>query len=326
MLAWQAPLGQSPLWPAVSDGTTVYASAQTTNANTTVLSAVSATDGHALWSHDFGLVFSIGQPTIDGSRIYIAQCDGASQTYMFNFSVSGMFSWLVGFDAQWEHFWAPLVAPTGRMYFDGGTYGGLYGLDTNNGTRLFFNSSLEQEDQWSPLLLDGMVYTFLRGNLRVHDPKDGTILSTVTVSTLGFGASTPVSDGDKIYAVSRPNLYAFSPGAPAPDWTAYDDFIGVPAVANGVVYAIDGGVRLHARDAGSGAFLWTFPGDDALYYPPVVAGNYVYVASPNVVFAVNLSTHVSDWKATPGGWLSIAGGKLYVAQPDGTLSAYTLGH
>ena len=84
--------------------------------------------------------------------------------------------------------------------------------------------------------------------------------------------------------------------------------------------------QLRATDAGSGAFLWTFPGDGVLSYPPVVAGNYVYVASMNVAYAVKPSTQIAGWKGTPGGWLSVAGGNLYVAQPNGTLSAYTLGH
>ena len=99
----------------------------------------------------------------------------------------------------------------------------------------------------------------------------------------------------------------------------------MPAVANGAVYAISGG-QLFAIDAGSGARLWAFPGDGQLSYPPVVAGDYVYVASTSVAYAVKISTQVAAWKATPGGWLSIAGGKLYVAQPNGTLSAYTLAH
>jgi len=81
-----------------------------------------------------------------------------------------------------------------------------------------------------------------------------------------------------------------------------------------------------ARAWAAGATLWTFSGDGQLSYPPVIASGYVYVASANVVYAVKPTTTVSPWKGTPGGWLSIAGGKLHVAQSNGALSAYPLGH
>jgi len=324
-LAWQVPLAQNDLWPVVSDGTTVYASAQTNFANSTLLSALSASDGHSIWSYDFGYVFGVGQPTIDGSHVYIARCYNASGTSMFNFSGSSMFLWSASFAAQFERFWAPLVAPNGRIYFDGGMYGGLYGLSTSNGTQLFFNSSLESEDQWSPLLLDGMIYTFLAGKLRMHDPTSGAILSTVTVAPNVVSAGTPVSDGDKIYLTAATSLHAFRPGQAAPSWTTFGSFTGMPAVANGMVYATSGG-QLRAVNASTGMALWSFAGDGQLSYPPVVAGDYVYVASAGVAYAVKISTQVATWKATPGGWLSIAGGKLYIAQSSGTLSAYTLAH
>jgi outer membrane protein assembly factor BamB len=299
---------QSALWPVVSDGTTVYASASTYFSPTTLLSALSAADGHTLWSHDFGNIFSVGQPTLDGSRVYIAQCNNAGGTFMYSFAGSSTPLWSTSFTAQWERYWAPLVSPNGRIYFDGGTYGGLYGLDTGSGSQLFFNSTLGQIDQWSPLLLNGMIYTALGGSLNMYEPTTGTTLSTVSFD--GGGASTS-------------KLYAFRPGQAMPTWTANGSFTGMPAVANGIVYAISGG-QLYAIDAATGATMWTFSGDGQLSYPPVVTRGYVYVASTGVVYAVKPTTLIAVWKATPGGWLSVAGGKLYVAQPDGTLSAYAL--
>lgn len=328
-MAWQAPLAQAALWPAASDGTTVYVSARTDFAPTTLLSALSPADGHTLWSHDFGNIFAVGQATVSGSRVYIAQCNSYMGTYMYSFANSGStIFWSTKLTQQWEHYWAPLVAPTGRIYFDGGFYGGLYGLETTGGMQTFFNSSLEQYDEWSPLLLNGMIYTFVAGKLRTHDPGSGMILSTVTVpwNWMGWSMLTaPVSDGDKIYVIAPPNLYAFHPGQAMPAWTASASFTGMPAVANGVVYAISGG-QLRATDANGGTMLWTFAGDNQLSYPPVVTNNHVYVASTTTAFALKPSTQVGVWKTSPGGWLSIAGGQLYVAQSNGTLSAYTLAH
>ena len=101
----------------------------------------------------------------------------------------------------------------------------------------------------------------------------------------------------------------------------------MPAVANGVVYAISGG-QLRAIDASTGAVLWTLRRRQrsSAIRRSSPAPAYVYVASAANVYAVKTSTQAAAWKATPGGWLSIAGGKLYVAQSNGRLSAYTLGH
>lgn len=81
---------------------------------------------------------------------------------------------------------------------------------------------------------------------------------------------------------------------------------------------------LHARDAVTGSHLWTFPGDLDLSYPPIVANDFVYVASDDNVYAVDTTTHTAAWTAPVGGWLSIAAGKLFVARADGVLSAFDL--
>src|SRR5262249_49668685 len=150
-------------------------------------------------------------------------------------------------------------------------------------------------------------YTFVGGNLRAHDPTGGDILSmaTVTWNWAGWELKTaPISDGTKIYAIAPPNLYAFQSDPLAVAWTATGAYSGVPATANGVVYAISGG-QLQANDAGTGAALWTFPADGALSYPPAIAGQWVYAASDASVYAVDTTTHQAVWTASPGGWLSI---------------------
>jgi outer membrane protein assembly factor BamB len=137
--------------------------------------------------------------------------------------------------------------------------------------------------------------------------------------------TAPVADGTKIYAIAPPSLYAIDPATMTVAWTASGAYSGMAAVANGVVYAVSGG-KLVANDATTGATLWTFPADNALSYPPVVAGGSVYAASNANVYAVDVATGQAAWSGAPGGWLSIARGGLYVAQANGTLSAYALSH
>lgn len=315
--------GKGSLWPAVSDGKTIYVSSSNYfGANQ--LWALAPDDGHTLWNYNFGDIFSVGQPTVDSGHVYVAQCNEGS-TFMYSFvAADGKILWSQPFGSQWEHYWAPLVVG-GRVYFDGGGYGGLYGLDQASGTQLFFASEA-QWDEWSPLYLDNYVYVFTDGNLYMHDPASGTVVRSAMVAWIWNGYSmntSPVSDGASIYIISPPNLISFGPNLGSPRWTANGAYQNQPAVADGVVYAISGG-QLRANDAATGTVLWTFAADSALKYPPVVAAGHVYVASDASVFAVELATQDQVWKDTPGGWLSIARGQLLVAAQDGTLVAWSL--
>jgi hypothetical protein len=326
--SWSVPLaGPQGLWPAVSDGTTVYVSEHGYFDQTTRLWALDPTDGHTLWTYDFGDIFGVGQATVDAGHVYVAQCNNGGSSYMYSFIASaGTLLWSRPIGAQWENYWAPLVTPAGGLYFDGGTYGGLYGLSTASGGELFFNGTLEQYDEWSPLYLGGQLYSFVSGNLRLHDAQTGAVTQTVSVTWnwAGWSMSTsPVSDGDKIYLIAPPNLYAFRPGRGNPEWMANAAYSGMPAVAGGVVYAVSGG-QLRANDASTGAILWTFAGDSALSYPPVIAGHFVYVASDANAYGFDTTTQQIVWTDAPGGWLSVAGGRLYVAQQNGTLAAHAL--
>jgi hypothetical protein len=56
----------------------------------------------------------------------------------------------------------------------------------------------------------------------------------------------------------------------------------------------------------------------------VIAGNYVYLSSSSNLHAVDLTTHAQAATEATGGWLGIAGGKLYVAGRDGIVRAYSL--
>ena len=328
---WSQPLSAQPLWPAVSDGTQLYVAENLVIGGIVGqphghLWGISPDDGHALWSHDFGSLVDLGQPTVDSGRVYMAQSNNYYDTYMFAFEgATGTLLWSEPFTSQGETYWAPLVVGA-QIYFDGGTYGGLYGLSTLNGSQLFFNNQIGQYDQWSPLALGGKVYTFLAGTLRAHDAQSGSITATATVPFTGLAPSmktAPVSDGTKIYVISPPSLYAVDPSTMTVAWTATGAYSGMAAVAGGVVYAVSGG-QLVASDAVTGVPLWTFPADAALAYPPVIAGGFVYTASKANVYAVDVTSGQATWSGGPGGWLSIARGALYVAQANGTLSAYAL--
>lgn len=324
-LAWKTQLAQASLWPAVSDGSSVYVS-NTSYFQQHSLWALSVADGSLIWSYDFGNVFGIGQAAVVSGRVYTAQCNNNPGTYMYAFdAASGKVIWTQPFTAQWENYWAPIVVGS-RLYFDGGEYGGLYALNRMTGASVFFNSKVGQYDEWSPLALGDRVYTFVDGNLVAHDPDTGDDIEKVKTMWNWEGyemLTSPISDGKSVFVISPPNLFAFTPDLATQTWTANGGYAGMPAVANGVVYSLSAG-HLRANDAESGEVLWTFTGDSKLEYPPVVVGNTIFASSADTVYAVDASTHDSVWSAEPGGWLSVAAGDVFVAQVDGTLAAYAL--
>ena len=241
-MGWSVSLGSSALWPAVSDGTRIYV---TTNGyfNQTdgaVLLAIAPASGQTLWQYNFGNIFSIGQATVKDGHVYVAQSNNSGSTYMFAFvAADGTLFWSQPFSSQWEHYWAPLVIG-GRIYFDGGGYGGLVALDQANGAQLFFDYE-EQWDEWSPLFFDNHVYTFTDGNVRRMNTLTGAVELSTTVmwSWNGYSMNTsPVSDGTRLYVISPPNLVAFKPTFGAPVWSANGAYTSQPAVANGVIYSI----------------------------------------------------------------------------------------
>lgn len=291
------------------------------------LHAVEASNGAEIWSYNFGAIFGIGWPAVNGGKVYVATSNSYGDTWLRQFDRStGTVGFKVPFGSQWERYWSPIVVGN-AVYLDGGTYGGLYGFDAANGGAQLFFTALEQYDEWSPAFFGSKVYTFLEGKVRAHDPATGVVLATKDFGWTWRGWSmqtAPVFGEAYGYVISPPNIYAFAPDTLAQVWTVNDNYVSYPAVAGGVVYALGSGV-LHALDATTGARNWIFTGDDALSYPPVVAGGYVYVASAANVYAVDTATHAQVWTAPVGGSLAIGSGMLFVSRPsDGSLVAFRL--
>jgi outer membrane protein assembly factor BamB len=135
--------------------------------------------------------------------------------------------------------------------------------------------------------------------------------------------TSPVFDDTHAFVIAPPSIHAINVATHAITWSISAGCTGQPATAGGVVYATCGG-KLSARDAANGNELWAFDAAGVLGYPPVIAAGYVYVASPNNVYAVSIASHAQAWMGPVGGWLSIAAGRLFVARATGTLTTFVL--
>lgn len=289
----------------------------------TYLSALEATGGTELWRQTFDYASSINPPTVNAGKVYVQRGNNSSSRLWCLDAITGMMVWSAPFGAQWEGYFAPTVV-TDSVWIDGGTFGGMYGFNTNSGTQRFFNSSLEQYDQWTPGYYLGTVYTWVAGVFRAHDRLTGTIRWSSTLSTGPGGSMNTVSaiDANKAFVVGNPNLYAIDLSTHATAWTVNGTFKGSPAVANGIVYALSGS-DVKAYNVGTGALVGTYAtGSSTIARQPIVTNDSLIVSSSTNTYIFTLGTFTPRQTLSSGGAASLANGVLYLAGSDGVLRTF----
>jgi len=248
--AWSTNYGNALNQVAVGGGN-VYIT-PVTYFGASYVEAREAVSGRLVWHDDFGSLFSINPPTFNNGRVYV-QCGkgiwGPDPQLSSLNAADGTLLWSASFDAQWERYYAPTIYGDG-IWVDGGYFGGMYGFSTN-GTQRFFNSGLQQYDQWTPTYYQGVVYSWVAGEFRAHDPLTGEELWMASFGWNWDGWSmntVSAIDGGRAFVQQRPNLIAIDLTTHTNAWTVTGGVKGSPAVANGIVYAIIGdGVQAFFR-------------------------------------------------------------------------------
>ncbi len=253
------------------------------------LSTLDASSGTELWRRQFVSSNSVNPPTFDSGRVYVQKGNSItpgndSQLWCLD-AATGNTNWFAPFGAQWERYFAPTVF-NGGVWINGGTFGGLYGFNASNGSQRFFNSSLAQYDQWTPAYYNGIVYSWVAGVFRAHDPNTGVILWSLTASTGSPYSvnSAPAIDQGRAFVVGYTNFCAIDLTTRAIAWSPGGSFKGSAAVANGVVYALSGS-NVRAYETQTGALVGTYvTGDTAIAGQPIVTNSALIVSSPNKRF------------------------------------------
>jgi outer membrane protein assembly factor BamB len=107
-------------------------------------------------------------------------------------------------------------------------------------------------------------------------------------------------------------------------WTLTDHYTGQPTLANGVLYANDGG-NLVALDELTGDTLWNWtPPTGSLTGTMIATDNVLFASTGTTTYAVDLSTHVPDWSYGVSGKLALSDDTLFVAGSNGTLYAFSV--
>lgn len=288
------------------------------------LTSLDTSDGHAVWTHVFDSCYSINPPTVDGVHVYVQRCNQASDSQLWSFSAeSGVPEWSAPYSTQGDNYMAPTVAE-GKVWINGGYFGGMYGFEQASGTQLFFNAA-PTSDTWTPTYFAGKVYSWTDWTLREHDPVSGNVLWS---ADLGFeqGTVSPrrnaaVVNG-RAYVIGNSNLHCVDLSSHLPVWAVDGHFLGTPAIANGIVYAIGNGA-VETYDAWNGTHLATYPGEPVLLDQPIVTDDAVMFASTAHTFVYRLGTSTPASIINFGGNLSIADGRLYIATSNGRIRTFS---
>ena len=311
----------------------VFCSLLTYFNDTPAFFALDATNGSTLWSKGYGRVFSVNPPSYAYGNAYIQTGNHESDTWLHAYdAASGELVFETPHSAQWERYFAPTIYQ-GKVYVDGGTYGGMYGFDAFAGNELWFSAGLQQYDQWTPAVSGDFAYAYLGSyspGLYAVDRATGTLQYTISDPNFewdgwSMNVAPVLGTHDDIVTAHDVRLLSFDLASHLIRFEVARGFNGQPSVAHDAIYAIDGG-KLAVLDEVTHADQWSWqPAHGSLRAPVIVTDSHAFAASEDSVFAIDLATHARVWSYPVSGWLALGNGALSVASADGSLTAITVG-
>jgi hypothetical protein len=292
------------------------------------LHTLDAKDGTKLWSKTFSNVFSVNPPSYAYGNVYVQTGNHGSDTWLRAYQAdNGNPVFQSPHSAQWERYFAPTI-DDGKVYVNGGYYGGMYAFDAISGRQLWF-LSLPQYDQWTPAVSADQVIAYVgeyTPGLYVARRSSGTLDFTIPDPDFDWNGWSmdlaPVLGGhDDVIAIHDGRLISFDLANRVIRWQLARGFTGQPCVAHEAIYAIDGG-RLVVLDEVTHADLWSWqPSRGSLAGTMIVTDSHLFACSADSVFAVDLVTHKRVWSYPASGQLALGNQTLYVAAPTGNLTA-----
>jgi outer membrane protein assembly factor BamB len=230
---------------------------------------------------------------------------------------------------SYADFWTPAV--DGDTLYVGSGDGSLYAVDTTSGTERW-HTNVGIMPPSSPVVVDGVLYfgaaAVADGRAYVGDSMGGTLIA--------LDAATGSERWR--YKGADPGLYAVDAVSGTVRWhfSTEQRVMATPAVADGVVYALDLGGRLHAVDAVRGTGRWSTQVGEPESGPrlqnfqspaPAVMGDLVYAAAwDGTLVALDAASGTERWrtKIAYGAYSSptVTADVVYIGGSDGTLSAF----
>ena len=327
-LRWQTTLNL-PLNPVTTGDGKVFVSSVGYFSGQNLF-ALDSDDGSVLWDHDFGSIFSVNPPAFFDHKVYVQTGNHGSDTYLRAFDAgTGNLVFQSAHSAQWERYFSPTISGN-VAYVNGGYFGGMYAFDALNGEQLWF-TSLPQYDQWTPAVDSNGAYAYVGGSFFALNKASGAISYQIAdpgFSWNGYAMNlAPALGGDNdAYVINGGRLIRFDLSTKAIAYALPGNFAGQPSIAHGHVYAVDSNA-LTVRDQKTGSLLWSWIPEaaDNLIGTMIVTDSHVLISGDTNVYAVNLTTHATDWTLNASGHLALSETVLYIAGADGKLSAVDMG-
>ena len=329
---WATASGTSTSPIAVANGR-IFLTLPTYHADTAIVALDTAVGGE-LWRKTYLDAASINPPTWHNGEVIVQVQDGPSQlSHVVSLNdADGSQRWASPFSQQWEHYMAPAVDDTG-IYVAGGSYGGIYGYSRHGAQKFFV--PLDQQDQWTPNLHGGGLYSYQYGKLRSHDLTTGAVKWTKALGPeYGIGGAVACSDGfgylinevesQQHYPQPR-DLSCINLGTQALVWTVRNPaFRGTPAVAHDSVFALSSPTTISSYDTKSGVLLSTFtaPTTQELIGQPVITDDTVIVSNGAQTYCFDLQTSALRQTLSVGGSVCVAGHSVFVASSDGKVHCF----
>jgi putative pyrroloquinoline-quinone binding quinoprotein len=325
---WSVNLGNgSPLNPVTGAGGRVFGTLRVYFGAGPQMFALDARDGHTMWTKSY-TAFSVNPPSCGYGNVYVQTGNHGSDTWLHAYdAATGSVVFDAPHSAQWERYYAPTLFD-GKVYVDGGYYGGMYGFDALSGRNLWF-LGLEQYDEWTPAVDDAYAYSYVgeyRPGLYVVNRADGTLAFQIPDLNFEWDGwsmrAAPVLGGrSNVLAIHDGRLLSFDLQGRSIGWEIQSRFEGQPSVSKGIVYAIDAG-SLIALDEVTHAEIWAWtPPRGVLVGTLIVTDSHVLASTGEETYAVDLTTHDDVWSYPAGGHLALADGRLYIASSVGVLTA-----
>jgi outer membrane protein assembly factor BamB len=208
----------------------------------------------------------------------------------------------------------------------------MYAFNATSGAERWF-SSLNQYDQFTPAVSDGLVYAYTgsyQPKLTVADAATGATL--YEIADPGFvwngwsmGTAPTLGGRSNVLATNGGRLISFDLAARSIGYALSATFRGQPTVANGVVYVVNNN-QVEARTDSDGSLQWSWaPPEGQPVGPMIATRNLLLVSTAANTYAVDLASRTQVWSYPAGGHLALsAQGILFIAQSSGRLTAISV--
>ena len=328
-LRWQQDIGGADAVNPVAAGDgKVFVSLLLYFDNVPSFFALDATDGHTLWSKNFGDVFSVNPPSYAYGKAYIQTGNHGSDTWLRAFDgATGAVVFQAPHQAQWERYFAPTIHD-GKVYVNGGYYGGMYAFDATDGAQLWF-ADLPQYDQWTPAVDDTRAYSYVgeyQPGLYVRDRATGGAAGFIADPNFDWNGwsmnlAPVLGDQNDVFAIHDGRLISFNTANNTIRFELPGPYTGQPSYNAGRIYAVKSG-RLVVLDEMTGAEIWAWtPPVGVIVAPMILTRTHLLASTAQQVYAVDLATHQHVWSYPASGHLALADDTLYIASADGMLRA-----